>query len=224
MNDYKVFYNSGTTEDGYDIVTELTEAAARRFFNAKHKGQGVVISGIELIRENTNATKQQERDALETIRKIIAGLGPQSYLAAAFDGCFQDAEDNIDDDAAYSMKARYESSEEKLREMSGNYIAAKRDATVLREQLEKAQEQIKALERRQLSEELRRDLWMLVTTEAEASRARMAKSADMVVVCSDNPGCVGFVESVADYRKEKQRAEAMEKRAAALDAMEPESK
>lgn len=224
MNDYKVFYNSGTTEDGYDIVTELTEAAARRFFNAKHKGQGMVISGIELIRENTNATKQQERDALETIRKIIAGLGPQSYLAAAFDGCFQDAEDNIDDDAAYSMKARYESSEEKLREMSGNYIAAKRDATVLREQLEKAQEQIKALERRQLSEELRRDLWMLVTTEAEASRARMAKSADMVVVCSDNPGCVGFVESVADYRKEKQRAEAMEKRAAALDAMEPESK
>lgn len=224
MNDYKVTYNAGTIEDGYDIVTELTEAAARKFFNARHKGEGVEILGVELLRENTNATKQQERDALETIRKIVAGLGPQSYLAAAFDGCFQDAEDNIDDDAAYSMKARYESSEEKLREMSGNYIAAKRDATVLREQLEKAQEQIKALERRQLSEELRRDLWMLVTTEAEASRARMAKSADMVVVCSDNPGCVGFVESVADYRKEKQRAEAMEKRAAALDAMEPESK
>ena len=40
----------------------------------------------------------------------------------------------------------------------------------------------------------------------------------MIVVCSDNPGCVGFVESVAVYRKEKPRADAMEKRAAALDA------
>ena len=40
MNDYKVTYNAGATEDGYDIVTELTEAAARKFFN-HHKGEGL---------------------------------------------------------------------------------------------------------------------------------------------------------------------------------------
>lgn len=63
----------------------------------------------------------------------------------------------------------------------------------------------------------------MVTDEAEASRARMAKAAHMMAVCADNPECVGFKESVADYRKEEKRAEAMEQRAAALDALEPKS-
>lgn len=221
MNDYRITNTIGA-ESG--TITAIDEQDARRIYRASHKGPDARIEKVELVRENVPATKQQERDALETIRKIVASLGPQSYLATAFEGCFQDAEDNIDDDAAYSMKARYESSEEKLREMAGNYNAAKRDATVLREQLEAALESIKALERRQISERLRGDLWAMVTDEAKASRARMAKSADMIVVCSDNPGCVGFVESVADYRKEKKRAEAMEKRAAELAVLEPERK
>ena len=37
---------------------------------------------------------------------MVAELGPQSYLATAFEGCFEDAEQNIEDDVAYSMKAR----------------------------------------------------------------------------------------------------------------------
>ena len=53
-------------------------------------------------------TKEQERKALEQIRKIVAGLGEDSYIATAFEGCFEDAERNIDDDAAYSMKGRWE--------------------------------------------------------------------------------------------------------------------
>ena len=56
-------------------------------------------------------SKEQERKALEKIRKIVAELGEDSYLAAAFEGCFEDAERNIDEDAAYSMKARLESAE-----------------------------------------------------------------------------------------------------------------
>ncbi len=54
-------------------------------------------------------TKDQERKALEQIKKIVAGLGEDSYIATAFAGCFEDAENNIADDAAYSMKDRVES-------------------------------------------------------------------------------------------------------------------
>lgn len=50
-------------------------------------------------------TKEQERKALEKIRKIVDDLGENSYLATAFDGAFELAEQNIEDDAAYS--ARY---------------------------------------------------------------------------------------------------------------------
>lgn len=226
MNEYKITYSTQQGNAQRRII-ERSEAAARKALKADVKG--AEITDIELVATDVTATKAQKREALEKIKAMIEELGPQSYLKTAFEGVFEDAEENIEFDAAFSMKQRYESSEEKLREMADNYTTAKQDAADLDEQLKKAQEQIRAanerimsLERRQISEGLRRDLLAMVTTEAEASRARMAKSADMIVVCSDNPGCVGFVESVADYRKEKQRAEAMEKRAAELNAMEPE--
>ena len=40
-------------------------------------------------------------------------LGPDSYLATAFAGCFEDAEENIKNDFACSMKQRLESAEAK---------------------------------------------------------------------------------------------------------------
>ena len=68
------------------------------------------IIGIELIREDVGATKQQERDTLAAIMQMVEELGPNSYLATAFAGCFEDAEENIENDFAFSMKERYESS------------------------------------------------------------------------------------------------------------------
>lgn len=43
-------------------------------------------------------TKEQERKALEQIRKIVDGLGENSYVATAFEGCFEVAEENIEND------------------------------------------------------------------------------------------------------------------------------
>lgn len=54
------------------------------------------------------ATKEEERKALEKIRKIVEGIGEDSYLSMAFEGCFDDAEANINEDAGYSFKNRYE--------------------------------------------------------------------------------------------------------------------
>ena len=54
------------------------------------------------------ATKEQERKALQKIREIVAGLGENSYVATALEGMFEDAEENIETDFAFSMKSRYE--------------------------------------------------------------------------------------------------------------------
>lgn len=43
-------------------------------------------------------TKEQERKALAAIRKIVDGLGDDSYIVAAFDGVWKTAESNIDND------------------------------------------------------------------------------------------------------------------------------
>jgi hypothetical protein len=50
------------------------------------------------------ATKEEERQVLEKIKKMVAELGENSYLAAAFTGSFEMAEQNIDNDAAYTAQ------------------------------------------------------------------------------------------------------------------------
>lgn len=54
-------------------------------------------------------TKDQERKALEQIRKIVEGLGEDSYIGTAFEGCFEIAEQNIDNDFGCSIKQQYDS-------------------------------------------------------------------------------------------------------------------
>ena len=126
MNNYRITYELEDKSLQTQIV-ERSEAAARKEFKANVKGS--TITDVELVAENVPATKDQERDALATIKKLVEELGPQSYLATAFEGCFQDAEDNIENDFAFSMKARYEAAEEKFRELGGDYNAVKTEIT-----------------------------------------------------------------------------------------------
>ena len=63
------------------------------------------------------STKQEEREALEQIRKIVEALGPDSYVGTAFMGCFEDAEENIENDFAFSMYGRYKSIESEYEDL-----------------------------------------------------------------------------------------------------------
>ena len=56
-------------------------------------------------------TKEQELKALAQIKKIVDSLGEGSYIAMAFEGCFEIAEENIQNDWGCSMKQRAESAE-----------------------------------------------------------------------------------------------------------------
>ena len=214
MNDYRITYTSETGEESNAYITERTESSARKAFNSSHKGMGFTIQSIELHRTGTSATKQQEQETLEAIRKMVEELGPQSYLATAFEGCFQDAESNIENDFGDSMQRRWESAVEKLsalqeeiNRLKADLAATQTEAETLRGKFDFASQHIKKLERQRLPEQFRRDLWVMTTSEAEASRARMAEAADKMAVGADNPGCVLFKESVARYRTEKARAE-----------------
>lgn len=66
----------------------------------------------------TMTTKAEEYKALEQIKKIVSALGADSYIAIAFEGCFEVAESNIDNDFACSMKQRAESAERQNKELS----------------------------------------------------------------------------------------------------------
>ena len=62
-------------------------------------------------------TKEQERKALEQIKKIVANLGADSYIGTAFEGCFEIAEQNIDNDWSCSLKQEVEAADWKEAEL-----------------------------------------------------------------------------------------------------------
>lgn len=92
-------------------------------------------------------TKEQERKALAQIKKIIDGLGENSYVGTAFEGCFEVAEENIENDFACSMKQRAESAEkarskahDKVEELKAELKAAQQLIAQLNQKLDREQE------------------------------------------------------------------------------------
>ncbi len=66
------------------------------------------------------STKEQERKALDQIRKIVENLGPNSYVGTALTGCFDVAEDNIENDFGCSL---YEEAEQHAQQEAKAKIA-----------------------------------------------------------------------------------------------------
>ena len=158
MNTYKITFTRENGTQGTDHFTAPTERQARKDFGEVYRhGNGVIVS-VELIRTDAPATKQQERDTLEKIQKMVEMLGPDSYLATAFDGCFDLAAENIENDWACSMADRVRRAEKRAAELedelaesvkdyeaahsAAHEIAAQKDAEIeqLRAQLKQSQE------------------------------------------------------------------------------------
>lgn len=112
MNTYEITFTRENGSTGKDRITAANEKQARKDFREIHRHSSATITDVIVAAENVPASKQQERDALDQIRAIVDTLGPDSYLATAFAGCFEDAEENIKNDFACSMKQRLESAAE----------------------------------------------------------------------------------------------------------------
>lgn len=143
MNEYKLQYHYPESSIDTAYIVERTEAAARKTL-IKRFGKEIEIDDTELVSTDANATKEQERETLEKIKAMVAELGPQSYLKTAFEGVFEIAEMNIDEDAAYSFPGRVSLLEEQLKEMGSKYNAARSDVEVLNSQLDHVREQLAA--------------------------------------------------------------------------------
>lgn len=145
MNTYEISFLRENNTVLSDRVTAATPGEAKKLFRDIYRHaegiQGKELK-VELVAENTPATKDQEREALAKIKAIVESLGPDSYVGTAFEGCFEIAEDNIGNDLACSMKERVEAVvientrlkdkvkelEDKLAESEKDYEAAHADA------------------------------------------------------------------------------------------------
>ena len=111
MNLYEI---SATLENGAVHKTKIYEINQERALNRASKfalqfdPTGCAKKTVQLIQKNAGAPKETERAFLNEIKEILEGLGENSYCAMAFDGCVGDAEENIDNDFAVSMKGRWQ--------------------------------------------------------------------------------------------------------------------
>lgn len=212
MNEYKITY-SGESE-GYRIITDRTEAAAKKFFreDAKELGLGrITIESVELLSDNALASKRNERETLETIRQLVADLGPQSYLATAFEGCFEDAETNIENDFGDSWKRRCESVEQKLAEAERKIKALELDNRDLRNAVEKTKADLaraeQALKDRSLAPDDMADVRQLLEDRIAEADEKAEKAAAEIVRFAEAPNTPEFRQAVADHRNYLRDAE-----------------
>lgn len=200
MNDYRV---KGTGRAGELIadITAIDEKDARRAFRARYKGEGIEdIIDVTMIRENTPATKAQEREALEKIKAIVATLGPRSYVGTALDGCLEDAEVNIENDFGDSMRARWMEAENRVAQAAREAAAAKEELEQVRKHLQTAEDDANFYRDKILDSDDLTDIAQMV--ENTISRLRdMVKAAEGTILeYAEHPETTTFVDAVRERK------------------------
>ena len=154
-------------------------------------------------------TKEQERKALAQIRKIVEGLGDDSYIATAFEGCFEVAESNIENDWACSMKQRAETAEKKVktleldnRDLRDAVKKAKEEASKKQTELEN---KLLDLGSRALTDDDLTDCRQLVDNEADEEELEMKAAASDIVTFAEDPNGKIFQEAVRAHRNAQSR-------------------
>lgn len=167
-------------------------------------------------------TKDQERQAIEKIRKIVEGLGENSYVGFAMDGVLELAEDNIREDAAYSMKKSAEIAWERATKAKKENedlkkTVEKREATIseLNTELCNARAEAKANE---IPEELVQELYCMAYDKEAELIGKMERAADQMTEATiAGEDAHGFAE---EYKKQKENRNRYRKVMEMLDQRE----
>lgn len=137
-------------------------------------------------------TKEQERQAIAKIRKIVEELGENSYVGTAMEGVLEVAEQNIEYDAAFSlkgnaevverrekeMKERAEKLEEGLKAAQAELAQCKARWKEQQEYLKKQLQQAQTLAARyEMPKDMYKSLWMMVSNEEEEAQRGMLNYA-----------------------------------------------
>lgn len=157
-------------------------------------------------------TKDQERQAIEEIRKIVEGLGENSYVGFAMEGVLELAEENIREDTAYSMKRSAEIAQEQTDELKEEIkTLKKRNETIHRAEIENKDaanrlslenERLrKEIKENQIPEELMHECYCMAYDKEAEAVGKMERAADqMAAAIIAGEDVHGFAE---EYKKQK---------------------
>ena len=164
-------------------------------------------------------TKDQERKAVEKIRKIVEELGENSYVGFAMEGVLELAEDNIREDTAYSMKKnaeiaweRADKAEKENKDLKKENKDLKKEIEDLKKTVEKRGTTISELntelcnaraeaKANEIPEELVQEMYCMAYDKEAESIGKMERAADqMAAAIIAGEDVHGFAE---EYKKQK---------------------
>lgn len=176
-------------------------------------------------------TKEQERQAIEKIRKIVEELGENSYVGFAMEGVLELAEDNIREDTAYSMKKNAEIAWERADKTEKENKDLKKEIEDLKKTVEKRGTTISELntelcnaraeaKANEIPEELVQEMYCMAYDKEAESIGKMERAADqMAAAIIAGEDVHGFAEEYkkqkanrSRYRKTKQQIQERKKR------------
>lgn len=156
------------------------------------------------------ATKEQERKALEKIKKIVGELGKDSYIGMAFEGCFELAEENIENDFACSMKQRAESAEKAWHTFDSKNSELKAELEKAQDTISELMNKLETVQKTRLTVEDFDACIALAKSAASESKCKAEQQAEIIVELADTPDCPAFRDAVVKnraYCREVARAE-----------------
>lgn len=164
-------------------------------------------------------TKEQERKALEKIKRIVSELGDDSYVATAFEGCIELAEENITNDFALSMKSRCESAENTILDCKNKITELEENLNTTRADYDDLMVRMKDLSKCIISdEELQKCSDYLHTLIAIYNREASIYSMT-IVKFADTPDNPEFTEAVKYHRICCSEIEAIASLSAKIDSL-----
>ena len=143
--------------------------------------------------------------------KMVEELGPQSYLATAFDGCFKDAENNIENDFADSMKVRWLHADAQLNAANGTIEELKEQLAESQKDYEVAlaaaheiaEKKDAEIRERVLSPDDIAEAIQLVTEKRLTLDTEVKNAAERIVETAAEPESAAFQNAVKDHRAAK---------------------
>lgn len=162
-------------------------------------------------------TKEQERQAMEKIRKIVEGLGENSYIGTAMEGVLELAEQNIEYDAAFSMKAQAELAEKEAAQLKETVEQQAKELKELRAQLqmerEKASKAMKEAEQRKMYDWMYESITDMAVEEGKRlEREKNELAAQMAAAIMDKDMEQADKEKLAErYRRNGAERQDMER-------------
>ena len=231
MNTYEISFQRSNGTTVTDRVVAATPGEAKKLFKEIYRHSEEFQNKdlkVELVAEGVPATKDQEREALEKIKAIVEALGPDSYIGTALDGCFEIAEENVENDFACSMKQRVEAVvventrlKEKVKKLEKEVSTMALDNRDLRLAIKKEKEEASATEtalrERAVSDDDLTDCIKMARDSAYGYREKMEEAAASVVELADDPSSPEFTKAVKDHRNAKTAYEYAEALASRLE-------